>query len=42
MDQEGWPFANIDPFPGAEEDTLNNSDHIKDIYLKANPDYQDR
>ncbi|KAL5522578.1 hypothetical protein ACEPAG_8595 [Sanghuangporus baumii] len=42
MDEDGWPFANIDPFPGAEKDTLNNADHIKDIYLKANPDYKDR
>ncbi|KAL5526709.1 ECM4_3 [Sanghuangporus sanghuang] len=42
MDKDGWPFANIDPFPGAEKDPLIGADHIKDIYLKAQPDYKDR
>ncbi|KAG6807274.1 hypothetical protein H0H92_008162 [Tricholoma furcatifolium] len=38
----GWPFANIDPYPGAEIDTLNGSKHIRDIYSKASPGYNGR
>ncbi|KAF8348534.1 glutathione S-transferase [Amanita rubescens] len=39
MGPEGWPFANIDEFPAAEVDPLYHSSHIKDLYLKANPNY---
>ncbi|KAK2461175.1 hypothetical protein APHAL10511_006702 [Amanita phalloides] len=39
MGSEGWPFGNVDEFPGADEDPLHHSRHIKDLYLKANPDY---
>jgi len=39
MGSQGWPFANIDSFPGATADTLNKANHIKDLYLKALPDY---
>lgn len=42
MGEDGWPFANIDPFPGAEVDPINNAEHIKDIYLKAQPEYGGR
>ncbi|KXN87782.1 Glutathione S-transferase omega-like 2 [Leucoagaricus sp. SymC.cos] len=42
MGSNGWPFANIDAFPGADVDPLNNADHIKDIYFKAEPDYTGR
>ncbi|EJC97697.1 glutathione S-transferase [Fomitiporia mediterranea MF3/22] len=42
MDKDGWKFANIDPFPGTDVDTLNHADHIKDIYLKADPEYNAR
>ena len=38
----GWPFAQIDPFPGADEDPLYHSEHVKDLYLKANPNYGGR
>ena len=37
----GWPFAQIDPFPGADED-LYHSEYLKDLYLKANPNYGGR
>jgi len=39
MGSQGWPFANIDSFPGATSDTLNQANHIKDLYLKVQPDY---
>ena len=42
MDEHGWPFASVDPFPGTEVDSLYGADHIKDIYFKAQPDYKDR
>jgi putative glutathione S-transferase len=39
---QGWPFASIDNYPGAEVDPLYNSEHVKDLYLKADPDYSAR
>jgi putative glutathione S-transferase len=42
MGQHGWPFAQVDPFPGADEDPLYHSEYVKDLYLKANPDYGGR
>ncbi|THH12709.1 hypothetical protein EW146_g7442 [Bondarzewia mesenterica] len=35
----GWPFASVDYFPGAEIDPLYNSRYVKDLYLRADPDY---
>lgn len=42
MGQEGWPFADVDPFPGADTDPLNGAKHVKDLYLKVQPDYDGR
>ena len=42
MGSHGWPFAHVDPFPGADEDPLYHSEHVKDLYIKANPDYGGR
>jgi putative glutathione S-transferase len=42
MGSEGWPFATVDSFPGADADPLYKSRHIKDLYLKAEPNYQGR
>ncbi|EPT05681.1 hypothetical protein FOMPIDRAFT_127425 [Fomitopsis schrenkii] len=42
MDEHGWPFANIDPFPGADKDPLYGADHLKDVYLRVSPDYEGR
>lgn len=42
MGKLGWPFANVDNYPGAEIDTLNGSEHIKDLYFKVDPDFQGR
>ncbi|KAJ7645867.1 glutathione S-transferase [Mycena rosella] len=38
----GWPFGNIDEFPGAEADPLFNSSYVKDLYLRADPEYATR
>ncbi|KAG6915321.1 hypothetical protein DXG01_012155 [Tephrocybe rancida] len=40
MTKTGWPFANIDDYPGADVDTLNGSGHVKDIYFKVDEDSQ--
>jgi len=42
MDSNGWPFACVDPFPGAEDDPIYNAKYIKDIYLRVEPQYQGR
>ncbi len=42
MGPNGWPFANVDFFPEAGVDSLNNADHVKDLYLKDNPEYGGR
>ena len=30
----------VDPFPGADVDNLYNAKHIKDLYLKSDPNYE--
>jgi len=42
MGENGWPFASVDPYPGADADPLYGSQHIKDLYLKADPDFKGR
>ncbi|EKM57473.1 uncharacterized protein PHACADRAFT_251136, partial [Phanerochaete carnosa HHB-10118-sp] len=42
MDANGWPFANVDPFPGSDEDPLYGAGHLKDLYLRVQPDYEGR
>ncbi|KAH7923082.1 hypothetical protein BV22DRAFT_1036761 [Leucogyrophana mollusca] len=42
MGEHGWPFANVDPFPGADVDPLYNSSHVKDLYFRADPNYGGR
>lgn len=42
MGSDGWPFASADSFPGAEEDPLHGSRHIRDLYLRAKPDFEGR
>jgi glutathionyl-hydroquinone reductase len=42
MDEHGWPFAKVDPFqgpPAADDDPLYGAEHIKDLYLRAQPDF---
>lgn len=42
MGANGWPFANVDKFADADVDLLYNSEHIRDLYFKADPDYSGR
>ncbi|KII86171.1 hypothetical protein PLICRDRAFT_43753 [Plicaturopsis crispa FD-325 SS-3] len=42
MGSLGWAFANVDEFPGAEVDPLYSSEHVRDLYFKADPDYGGR
>ena len=42
MGPDGWAFGDVDPFPGAEPDPLQGAKHIKDIYLKVDPEYSGR
>ncbi|KAG9311925.1 glutathione S-transferase [Chiua virens] len=42
LGESGWPFANVDPFPGAERDPLYDARYLKDLYLKADPNYGGR
>ena len=42
MGPDGWPFASVDPFPDADVDPLYQSQHVKDLYLRADPDYSGR
>ena len=42
MGSNGWPFASVDPFPAANEDPLFQSEHIKDIYLRVDPNFNGR
>lgn len=48
MGDSGWPFGKSDAnsdgdeFPGAEPDPLYGSKHIKDLYLKVEPDFSGR
>ncbi|THH12710.1 hypothetical protein EW146_g7441 [Bondarzewia mesenterica] len=42
MGDQGWPFASADKFPGADVDPLYNAQHIKELYLRANPEYSGR
>jgi glutathionyl-hydroquinone reductase len=39
---DGWPFASADPYPGADVDPLYQSQHVKDLYLRADPNYSGR
>ncbi|KAF9010108.1 glutathione S-transferase [Cyathus striatus] len=42
MGAQGWPFASVDAFPDSNEDPLYQAEHVKDLYLRADPDYNGR
>jgi len=42
MGTQGWPFAKVDKFPAADVDPLYDSEHVKDLYFRADPDYSGR
>jgi len=37
--EHGRAFANVDAYPVAEVDPLYGSEHVEDLYLKAEPAY---
>ena len=39
IDDLGFPFAKVDPFPGAQDDPLYGSEHVRDLYLRADPTF---
>ena len=42
MGTEGWPFASADKFPDADVDPNYQSQHVKDLYLRADPNFTGR
>jgi len=42
MGPHGWPFASVDAYPDADADPLYQAEHVKDLYLRADPDYAGR
>ncbi|KIY70859.1 glutathione S-transferase [Cylindrobasidium torrendii FP15055 ss-10] len=42
MGDNGWPFASVDPFPAADKDPLYDAEHVKDLYLRADPHFSGR
>ncbi|KZT25647.1 hypothetical protein NEOLEDRAFT_1133121 [Neolentinus lepideus HHB14362 ss-1] len=42
MGDSGWPFADVDAFPGADADPVEGARHVKDLYFRAQSDYSGR
>ncbi|KAM3581570.1 S-glutathionyl-(chloro)hydroquinone reductase [Umbelopsis sp. WA50703] len=42
MLDKGWKFSTSDETPGAIPDTVNHTNYIRELYFKANPDYEGR
>lgn len=42
MGSNGWTFGDHDEFPGAQPDPVYKSAHLRDLYLKACPEYDGR
>ncbi|KAJ1930260.1 S-glutathionyl-(chloro)hydroquinone reductase [Tieghemiomyces parasiticus] len=42
MGPEGWKFATEEECPGAIPDTVNHAKFIREVYFKANPNYEGR
>lgn len=42
MGERGWPFASVDEYPAANIDPLYGSEHVKDLYLRAESGYAGR
>lgn len=39
---DGWAFAKVDAYPGADDDPHEASAHLKDLYFKADPHFAGR
>jgi putative glutathione S-transferase len=42
MEEKGWKFSTAEETPGCIPDTLYNSNHIRDLYFRADPNYEGR
>ncbi|KAI8068684.1 putative glutathione S-transferase [Gongronella butleri] len=42
LGENGWKFSTDEECPGAIPDTVNNAKFIRELYFKANPDYEGR
>lgn len=42
MGAEGWPFASADKFPDADVDPNYQAQHVKDLYLRTDPNFTGR
>lgn len=42
LDNEGWKFTTPDKVPGTTPDEVNHAKRLKEIYLKADPEYNAR
>jgi len=42
MGDLGWPFSTADDYEGTDADPLHNSKHVRDLYLRVDPNYSGR
>lgn len=42
MGEKGWKFSSPEETPGCIPDTVHHSEHIRDLYFRANKDYDGR
>jgi len=42
MADKGWKFSTDEETPGCIPDTLHNSSHLRDLYFRANPNFEGR
>ncbi|KAF0556684.1 glutathione S-transferase omega-like 2 [Gigaspora margarita] len=42
LGENGWKFSTPEETPGSIPDTVNNAQYLRELYFKANPDYDGR
>ncbi|ORY94173.1 glutathione S-transferase [Syncephalastrum racemosum] len=42
LGDKGWKFSTSEECPGAIPDNVNNAQYLRELYFKANPDYEGR
>lgn len=42
MEEKGWKFSTPEETPGCIPDTVNGASHIREVYFKADPNYDGR
>ncbi|KAI0754228.1 glutathione S-transferase [Daedaleopsis nitida] len=40
--ENGWAFARVDPYPGADREPFYDSEYIRELYQKVEPNYKGR